>query len=284
MLVTVMFCQAASAEWADWILNASLDGGFEDNTNFGIEKYMRLSDVTTSQSVLVGRYYQLGDYFRLSIAADLKAKEYKRYDGLDNVYSGATVALTHKCGWGLEAPWLRIHSSAGYLSFNEAMRDSWMYNGGLTFGKRFSERFDMLLSYNFIYRNGKNSQGVAGFMGNPFDQVGNKGSVVLSYLLTEQLLASLGDSVYYGDVTSTVEPGDFNTFKSFTKALIRDTTFNRRLGTYRFEALANEFTAGLSYALSGHTSLNVNYTRVDGYASDLHYYDNLVSTSIKYSF
>ncbi|MBF0591632.1 MAG: hypothetical protein HQL02_06040 [Nitrospirae bacterium] len=284
MLVTVMFCQTVSAEWADWILNASLDGGFEDNVNFGVEKYMRLSDLTASQSVLFGRYYQLGDYFRLSIAADLKAKEYKRYDGLDNVYSGATVALTHKCGWGLEAPWIRIHSSAGYLSFDESMRNSLMYNGGLTFGKRFSERFDMLLSYNFIYRDGKNSKGIAGFMDNAFDQVGNKGSVVLNYLLTERLLASLGDSVYYGDVNSTGEPDDFNTVKSFTKALIRDTTFNSRLWTYRFEALANEFTVGLSYALSGHTSLNVSYIRVDGYTSDLHYYDNLVSTNIKYSF
>ncbi|MBF0339018.1 MAG: hypothetical protein HQL05_14465 [Nitrospirae bacterium] len=286
LLVAVVFCQTANAEWADWVLNTTLEGGFEDNISFAVGKDERLSDLIVSPSIVFGRYYQLGDFTRLRIAADMKAKGYKRYDGLNSLSSGIDVSLAHKFGVGREIPWLRVHAFAGYLSVSESVRNSWIYNGGITVGKRLSERFDMLLSYNFIYRNGRESKSgaVEGFMNNPFDQAGSKGAVVLNYLLTERLLASIGDSVYYGGINSTNDPSNFDRFKSFTNALIWDNTFDRRLCTYKFNALVNEFTVGLSYALSGHASVNVNYVRVDGYASDLHYYDNLLYTSVKYSF
>ncbi|MBF0606049.1 MAG: hypothetical protein HQL61_00680 [Magnetococcales bacterium] len=285
LLVAIVFCQTANAEWVDWVLNTTLDAGFEDNINFAVDKDGRLSDLIASPSVVFGRYYQLGDFTRLRIAADVKAKVYKRYDALNSVSSGVDVSLTHKFGVGQDIPWLRLHSFAGYLSVNETVRNSWMYNGGITLGKRFSDRFDMMLSYSFIYRNGRDSKpGVEGFMGNPFDQTGSKGAIVLNYLLTERLLASVGNSVYYGGISSTNDPSDFDSFKSFTKAIIWDKTFKRRLCTYKFNALVNEFAFGLSYALSEHSSVNVNYTRADGYTSDLHYYDNLIFTNIKYSF
>ncbi|MBF0344140.1 MAG: hypothetical protein HQL06_07905 [Nitrospirae bacterium] len=285
LLLVFVFCQTASAEWGEWVLNTSLEGGFEDNINFAIDKNGRLSDIAISPSIVFGRYYQLGDYTRLRIVADLKAKAYKRYDGLDSLSSGVDVAVTHKFGLGQEVPWLRVHSFAGYLAVNESLRNSWLYNGGVAFGKRFSERFDMLLSYDFIYRNGSNNKNVAeGFLGNPFDQVGHKGTLSLSYLLTERLLASLSYSVYSGDITSTNEHNDMLKLANFTKALVWDETFKRHLWTYKLNALSNEFTIGLSYALNGHTSVNVSYIRVDGYTSDLHYYDNLVLTSIKYTF
>ncbi len=273
------------AEWTDKILEADVVTKIEDNINLAFFNSEEKKEVSVVPSLSLGRYYQLGNFLRFRGTVDLEGKVHNKYHGLNSGYVGGTLSLTYKTGLGLYKPWIKIHSSGGYLQVNDTIRDSGLGEAGLTIGKRITERIDLEAAYLYDFREGRGKRtAVPGKSGSVFDQDGHKFSILTNFLVTNKLLVSLGYSIRRGDIASTCNGSIVPEIVGKIRAITSDTSYNKPLCAYRIRSTIQEFSIGMTYALSGHSSLNCNYRYADGRASGLGYYVNTVNFGYSFSF
>jgi len=294
MLLTflIMINSAVSirAEWVDKIIETSIGAEYNDNVNNSYFDSVKKEDYLFLPSVSLGRVYQLGDFTRFSITGDLKGEFYKDIYSLNSGYMGTTLGLSRKLGLGPYKPWLKIHGSGGYLTVNDRIRDSWLFEGGATLGKRILERLDAQIGYLFDYRDGQSGIEVTSDISSDvFDQDGHTGFVRLSYLLLNDLLFSLGYAIRDGDIASTCNSEIAGKVIDSVDAISLDdayyNVFNERpICTYRMRALTHRIALGAVYAIDHHFSVNIRYSYLKGSASGWDYNTNKVNLSLNYSF
>ena len=279
-----------SAEWVDKIIDAGVSAKYDDNVNRSFFSSVEKDDAMVVPSASVGRVYQLADFTRLTATANVKGGIHQEFERLNSVFAGATLAASHKLGVGAYKPWLRVHGSGGYLEVNEEttdLRDGWLFDTGIKIGKRLTDRVDVEAVYLFDYRNGQNAPSVRPeevSSGAVFDMDGHTGSVLSNVLLTNNLLFSLSYSFRHGDIISVCNGPIVATIVDKIDAVSRDLAFEEPLCAYRIRGTTHSFSAGTTYALSSHASINVDYTRTEGEARGLDYSNNLVNISFNYSF
>jgi len=300
----------ASAEWAEKIIDVGVVAQYDDNINrsfyegsvyegpvyggpvYGGPVYggpVKKDDFMLVPSASLGLSYQLADFTRLSATVDVKGEIHKDFDRLNSIFAGTTLAVSQKLGLGPYKPWLRVHGSGGYLEVNDDpnLRDSWLLDTGIKIGKRLTDRVDVEGGYTFDYRNGQNAPSVrpeAVSSGAVFDMDGHTGSVLSNVLLTNSLLLSLGYSFRHGDVASVCNGATVATIVDKIDAVTRDLAFDESLCVYRIRGNTHEFSVGTTYALGNHSSVNVNYTRMEGESQGLDYSNNLVNVSFNHNF
>ncbi len=289
-LLLINFAASARAEWVDKIFETSLGAEYNDNVNNSYFDSVKKEDYLLLPSVSLGRVYQSGDFTRLSVTGDLKGEFYKEIYGLNSGYIGTTLGISRKFGVGPYKPWFKIHGSGGYLSVNDSIRDSWLFETGVTLGKRIFERLDAEIGYRYDYRDGQNGITVTpDIASNVFDQDGHAGFVRFNYLLLNDLLFSLGYSIRDGDVASTCDSETVWIVLDRVDALSKDDAYSnvfngRPTCAYRMRALTHRISLGAVYAISHHFSANFRYSYLDGSASDLNYNVNKLNLSLTYSF
>ncbi len=287
ILLLVSGSGVVNAEWVDKIIDVQALSMYNDNLSHGIVESAERDDMLLIPSLVVGRTYQLADFTRVMTTVNVKGQVHKDFDELNSIFGQAMLAVSHKLGVGPYNPWLRGHVSGGYLEVKDDLRDSWLLDTGIKVGKRLHERIDVEAGYVYDYRDGKDSSSPnPNLPGTVFDQDGHKGSVLSNFLLTNNLLLSLGYSVRHGDIASTCNGEVVETILDKMDAITLDTSYNEDLCTYRVRATVQEFLFGTTYALSGHASLNLNYNRIEGEAAsgDIEYSGNIVNVNVNYSF
>ncbi len=289
-LIVINFSASVRAEWVDKIIETSIGAEYNDNVNNIFIDSSQKEDYLLLPSVSLGRVYQLDNFMRFSITGDLKGKFYKDIYRLNSGYLGTTLGLSRKLGLGPYKPWLKIYASGGYLTVNDRIRDSKLFETGVTLGKRFFERFDAELGYRFDYRDGEDGIAVSpDIPNNVFDQDGHTGFVRFNYLLLSDLLFSLGYAIREGDIDSTcnssANPKALDNVCAISKDDAYDSVFDQRPKcTYKMRALTHRIALGAVYAITNHFSVNFQYSRLEGSASDLDYSVNKMNLSLNYNF
>ena len=300
-----------NAEWVDKIFDGEVVTTYDDNITNAFSDSDEKNEIMFDPSISLGRYYQLGNFTRIRATADIKGNIHDRFNRLNSVFVGATLAASYKMGLGLYKPWLRVHSSGGYLEVNDDLRDSVIFETGLTIGKRIHERVDVQAGYTYDFREGRgntsknldlfgsvfpNTNGhghsdhvqkfamFSDISGSVFDQAGHKLSILSNFLVTNKILISLGYSIRHGDITSTNNGQNSMEVWDDIRAITLDNSYNKPLSTYKIRSTIQEISLGMTYALSGHTSLNLNYNYTDGNASGQSYFANILNIGFNYSF
>ena len=156
LLVTLLFVSANShAEWVEWLANANAQVQYDDNLNRSGFSEDKKDDTSLKAQGNFGRANQINSTLRATITGDLEANIFSDFDKLNSVSLGGTAALRKKLGLGLTVPWLRFAVSAAYLKVDDNLRSGVNLLADLQFGKRFSERFDMVAGVRLAERQGK---------------------------------------------------------------------------------------------------------------------------------
>lgn len=285
LLLLFIYAATVNAEWVDTIIDVGLVTTYDDNLNRAFFSSLEKEDTLFIPTVSVGRMYQLAEFTRARITADAKGQIHADFDRLNNLFGGATLAVSHKLGIGPYKPWFRVHGSAGYLEVpDDDLRDGWLVNSGITVGKRLTDRFDVLVSYLFDFRDSQDGpRSDPEISGAAFDLEGHTGSVLGNFLLTNNLLFSASYSFRHGDISSTCDRATVVMIDEKT-AFTRDTAFDEPLCAYRISGDLHEISFGTTYALSSHAALSVGYHRTEAEAESLEYSNNRINISVNYSF
>ncbi|MBF0518722.1 MAG: hypothetical protein HQK92_03255 [Nitrospirae bacterium] len=284
-LLIIMFSSTSHAEWAEWIIDASLSTQYRDNINYIYIPDEKREDFVTAPAISLGRYYQLGEYTRLRLTADISSEIFGRYHKLDSVVAGPSFVLVQKLGLGHDIPWISLKGSASYLTVDDSNRDSMIYTAVINAGKYFGERIDLQAGYLFTARRGKDLNAAElGASGNVFDLDSQRISLIANFLVAPRLVITPGYFYNTGDFLSSAGAEYIRAIKRFSKANILDDAYGETLWTYKMHGFSHQLLLGASYALTGHLSLNTDYSRVLGRSSGWNYYENIAKFAIMYSF
>jgi len=290
-LLTLSSPVIINAEWVDKIIDAGVVAGYDDNVNRSFFSSVKKDDVMVVPSASAGRVYQLADFTRLAATADVQAEVHNEFDFLNSVFAGTSVSVNHKFGVGPLKPWVKVHGSGGYLQVDDNLRDSWLFDSGITVGKRLTDRVDIAAGYTYDRRESGEGDAVPGtdLPSNVFDQDGHTGSILSNVLVTNSILLSLGYAFRHGDIVSTCDAQIVGMVLDKVDAVTFDTAFEKAFDispscAYRIPGNTHDFSVATVYAFSGHASVNLSYHRVEGEASGLDYSNNRVNVVVNYSF
>ncbi len=288
-LLILFLCNSSGIAWAEWvdkIIDADVIVKYDDNVNLAFFSSLEFDDTMLIPAASFGRVYQWTDRTRLTLTADLEGEFHNTYDKLNSLFGGTTLNINYKFGVGPYKPWLKVYGTGGYLAVDDDLRTSWLFDTGAALGKRFTDRFDMEIGYNFDYRDAENGPPInPEISGETFDRQGHTGSISASFLLTQRVLTSLAYAFRSGDISSTCDGATVATVEEKT-ALTRDTAYNEPMCAYRIDGDVHAIGVGGVFAISSHASINVDYHRMEGKASasSIEYSSNIVNAGVNYSF
>ncbi len=282
-----LFCTSmlSQAEWADWVLEPTVEFRNESNLNLSAFSPDEESDNVLLLALEGGRYYQLGDRSRLRLSADLEVERYDEFDLLNSVAISGNLAVIHKLGVGLKAAWISPYLTYGYMDVKEDIRSGSFGDLGLAAGKHFTERFDMSASLEYSKSNGKPGiQIVPTISSDVFDQNHWTASLQGNFLLTNRLLLLGAVRHFDGDFISACTTGNVGKVLAVedVKAITLDAVFGGCV--YRLDGDGNSASLDLSYATGRHSSLNIGADYLTGKADVLEYQNTIFRASFIYSY
>ncbi|WP_420264906.1 hypothetical protein [Candidatus Magnetominusculus dajiuhuensis] len=284
-LLIIIFPSRLCAEWADWIADVSLSTEYRNNINYMFAYDEKRGDFVTSPAISLGRYYQLGEYTRLRLTADISSEVFGLYHRLDSILAGPSFVLVQKLGIGHEIPWISLKGSASYLTVSDSNRDSVIYTAGINAGGYVSERIDLQAGYLFTARRGKGLKAAEdGASGRVFDLNSHRISLIANFLIAPSLVITPGYSFNTGDFVSSACRDYVSEIKEYSKANTLDNDYGEPMWTYKMHGHSHQLTFGASYALTGHLSLNAGYSYVLGQANGWKYYENIEKFAVMYSY
>lgn len=283
-VVSLCYLTPASAEWVEWIADLGIEAERIDNINNSYFADDEQSDTRITPQLVLGRYFQLSDFNRISLAAQVRATRHQEYDGLDQNHLGASISYRHKFGLGRERPWLLGTLSYTLAGGENDLRDTGSSEFSLAVGKRLSERLDMGLHYGHTEQSGTNSD--------VFTLHRDHLDLSANYLLTPSLLGTLQlgyhDGWYNASVSS--ENMDRVLYYSPNMDYVEDKAFKDNDGnpynTYALEGSGYRVAIRMSYGLSRHSALNLGLQQQRLDAKDTHYSysSNLFAISYNYRY
>ncbi|MDD5287059.1 MAG: hypothetical protein PHD54_14495 [Desulfuromonadaceae bacterium] len=267
-LFLVGFTEAAVAEW-------SLDGGanlvYESNLSYAYDKGDRKADFSLKPFFSVGNYNQLTDNSRFFLSAFFEGDLFTRYERLNTVSGKITAGIKNKMGLGAYTPWITLYGSAGALSSDESIRDSFITTAGLSIGKRLHERVGLQAGYEYEQRASKN------FL---FTQNNNIIHLNLDFLLTDSTSISAGYALRRGDIAAYYKDDSY----SPSPGEVRLNTFNTPMTAEKIRATTHSFSLTAIFALTGNASVSITGERRETVSSGLSYPDDAVRLGISYSY
>ncbi|MFQ5543385.1 MAG: hypothetical protein ACE5FY_03425 [Nitrospiria bacterium] len=268
----------ARSEWVEWIADGEIGYAFNDNMTNGMFDSAKEEEQIFEPSISAGRIYQMTDFTRLALTADVKYQYHKTFSRLDNIAFGSTLGVEHKFGIGPFIPWIRTDLSAARIESRSRFRDGAKYVVGLRVGKRLHERVDLQAGYVFDTRKSDRSR--------VFDLEGHRGIVKASFLMTKWTLFSIGYGLRDGNTVSNCRQEIIDS--GVLSGIIEGTpVLDDALPgcAYKTTSTTQDLAADLSYAFfSGHASFNLGYVYKRSTASKFTYKNNIYRSSLNYSF
>jgi hypothetical protein len=287
MLVAPGLAAPAAAEWVDWIGEARLRFTYDDNVNRSAFPADEENDFLWRPFVRGGRVFQLGEFTRLSLAAEAEGAIYHDWHDLDSVRLGGRAEVEHKLGIGPNQPHLGAHVFLGQLLVDDSRRNSMLVETGYRLAKAFGPRLDASIFGTYRYRDGRSGKVVSpAFDTNVWDQDGFETGALVSYLLLPQLLVSAGYSYFIGDFDSSCTVGNIGTVLSREGTNVKALAVNDVFGgcTYRLGGERHGAYVSLNYGLGDRFSVDLSYRFYQGHARELIYRTNLATVSVLYRY
>ncbi|MBI2381708.1 MAG: hypothetical protein HYV16_13235 [Gammaproteobacteria bacterium] len=277
----------ARAEWVEWLAEAGLSQGHDDNIGLTAFTDDQQSERYWLLEGRAGRYFQFSDRTRLALALEAGHEQFRDFDGLDHERLGALLMLRHKFGVGADVPWLQLYGRQGKVWADDDTRSGWRGELGLRLGMGFGERLDVDLGLSRQrFRADEEGEPHPRFLfpTDVFDSDAWRLRLAGHVLLAQDWLLSLGLEHFDGDfasgcpsrgVTPTVQAERIS-------RIVLDPVFGGC--TYALDATADAATLDLSYALSGHWSVVASWRRQWGESRTLDYRDEQLTAGLLYSF
>lgn len=282
---------------AQWFGQAGASYEFNNNLpNAQLDRDIK-SDSFFRANLSAGQYFQLADYTGLSVSADVGGSHYLRFNDLNNVSYGGTTTLRQKFGLGELAPWLSVSGSAAHYDFEHAPRSGWRYNAAMTVGKRLSERWEVQVGYRYEARRSDQvfnipglttavlhpQEGASAIPGDAFNTDAHSVSLTGLFSVTDRLTAHASYTRREGGITATTLR-NLEVFAA-SESIAVDSAFGNKRYAYRIEAATNLYSAGLSWALNRHSSVNVSYEWIDSSAGQgIAYNSHLAHLNLLYNY
>lgn len=285
----LLLATVSGSAHAEWFYEASAKASYNDNLSNASSSRDIESDAAMEGNFSGGRYWQLTDRAGLAVTADLGGVRQIDFTGLDHLSMGATASLRTKLGLGAEAPWVRIAGTGTRLEYNFGPRDGWRYTLSIEAGKRFGDRLDLHLRYTYDNRLTDRSVDIPflvstfGVHGDAFDTEGHSLNVGGVYTLTDRIALLLDYTRRQGTVTSTTRAN--KEIFDASDAITPDIVFGLDRFAYRVDVDSDIISAGLSWAVNEHASLNAIYTyQNSGGYEDVTYTNNIVTIGLLYAY
>lgn len=286
VLVSISMCMASNAS-AEWYLNTEAKLKHDSNLDNAGSSEDIVSDSALAVSVAGGKFIQLDDNDSLSIQGEFNGEAYNRFHGMDNASLGVNLTLRRKWALGLYAPWSSLSGSAAHLSYNDNIRDGWLYQAQLSGGKRLTERWDVWADILLEKRTADHAVVVdPGFSGAVFDQTSKTLKLNALYAFDNRTYLTLGYQLRHGDVASTIlEDRPAATFDSVMTAVTADPAFGPDAEVYRLTGTTHMLGARISMTFATHFVAGLEYQRQITHAKgDNNYYKSLPVLTLFYSF
>ena len=281
-----MACAPVSATT---LFNAGLDLRYNDNLSNGQLPNDIKDDYFAALQLSGGRYIQLPKAVGVNFIAYAKAEAYQTYRLINSYTLGAQVAIRKKFGLGIQAPVLRASLDVGHLEARDKLRDRWIYQAELSLQKRLGDRLLLGLTYNHTQMEQDNELDIPvlvqlfGIHGNVFDLSSDQLSATLMFRATEQLSLLGGYARRSGGIVASTVP-DINLVSIYQKGAF-DPAFGPGVVAYTIDADSDIYTAGFSWALNPHASLNLDYARRESQADrGFDYTNNIFGARLLYAF
>lgn len=279
---------------AEWFADTEISYTFQDNINHAVFESAEESDQIWNAAVSVGRAYQLNNNTRFFANVRFDGSVHQKFDKLNQLNPGVSLAVQHKFGIGPYQPWIRGSVTTGYIFSSSRIRDGQTATAGFELGKALHERLDLALSYRFDYRNSRNSRIIdpntliaaeiePGKSSAVYDIQGHSVGIQLNALLTQQWLLVLAYNFRDGDIVSSNSPALVPRINSVVDAIAIDDALPG--WAYRAEGKTHRFSVDANYAfLQGHAAFNVGYEYIESHAGPFTYRNNLFRMNVNYSF
>jgi|GEM_PF-6821890 len=288
LLLVVALPQVQAAEWSEWLVNGRYQHFYTENigkTSF--DEVVRSENIHELRFEL-GRVLQVTDSARLRILADLRHQSHRRFDQLDRTDPGLSLGLRNKSGLGPSAWWQELLLSYQEISPDDPLREGHQQSFGLAVGRRFSERFDGVLSWSRVSRDGGTGEPRAVDLTRPtdvFDQSADVLRLQWNTVLSENWLMAASLSRQHGDfdsqcpnsgvtqVVATVNPAalslDVNVFGSCI---------------YRTDGNIDVLDLEWVWNISHHISASLLLRHQDGGGPELGYHNKAAQLEVSYQF
>lgn len=284
--LSLILSSPLSAEWVEYINDASITIAHSDNVNLTAFSNDKLSDTSINPQYTFGRYYQMDNFTRLRLDLGLSANFYNDFNKLNSVDAMGSAIVRHKFGIGPTKPWMRGNLSFGKKEADVVSRDSDLYELGLSTGRRFNERASGQIGISYNKRDGGlGSAVITEIPTNVYDTENTSLSASFGYLLDERSQLSANWTHRNGDFFSACTGDNLSIVidreKDNVKALTKDEVFG--ICAYRAEGSSNALQLQYNYAVSRHSSLNLGYQVIKGEADVLDYDTAIWNASFMYS-
>lgn len=278
-----------SSAAADPIASASLGLDYDDNVANAAGGPDVVDDVAFGAEAAAGWRWMLGERSDLALTANFGGTRQARYTDLDRLETGGTLALHTKLGLGADAPWVKIAGSGGWCDVAFAPRDVWYWRGEAAIGKRFGERLELALAFDYEGRSAGHDVDIPilvrrfGLRGDAYDTQAKSLTLSAVYALSARLSLVAGYTRRSGDVVSTVHI-DREVFEA-SSSITPDPTFGPGRYAYRLGAESNVYDVTLSFALDDHLAIDLGYRHQDSEAyEELAYHNEMLRLALVYAY
>jgi hypothetical protein len=280
----ILLAGAISPAYAERTVEIAAGTEHDNNLSNGQLDRDIKGDSAAWASLSAGQAIEASEGNNLTATGDLISRVFNRFEGLNNLSLGASLADRMKLGLGATAPWIRTFGSIARLQFQNDIRNGWLYRWGLGAGKRVGQRWDLQAEYRFDKRTGENTTGVVPRLsGDVFDQTGHGFLLDGRYSYDDTTLISVGYAWRRGDVVSTTQRN--RTIFLVSTALAKDPTFGDEGYAYKLRATTQTISLGASKEIDRHSSLNAGFQRQVTHATGGNaYYNSVPSVTYLYSY
>jgi hypothetical protein len=270
MLLSMLLCAAGQAR-AEWFYDVRAGGLYDDNLTRAQKAADVRGDGAATLAAAAGWFHAPSGADGITLALEANSEAYARFRGLNLISIGGSAAYRHKFGLGRDLPWAAITISAAHDDYREDIRGGDRLEARLEVGRRLTDNFDGSFGVAADRRLARNDRPVVpGISGKAFDLRGLSVFARAAYDITDRLQLGGRAAVRRGDVESTTRQ-NLDIFLA-SDAIAADPTFGSDFYAYRLRGTTATANATLSWALSGHSSLNLSYAvaRTTAY-DDLNY-------------
>lgn len=238
-LLILLFSSSLTHAGSDTAVNLDASIGLDDNvTRAQLNEDIEHDSFVSITASLVHEAVNF-DTGQIVVNLDLSATEFFDFSGLSNAAAGGGVNYTFSPWASFGAPWFSLDLQYKVQEFDSFLRDSDLFVGTFTFGKRLDDRTDMRAAVMYQSRE---SEGVA------FDTKNTSFFINFDFQLENKMTLYTTYKYQDGDVFSSANQSMVSIYViNEAKAIEFDDVFNGKLA-YRLDGTTQFFTVGLNIA------------------------------------
>jgi len=276
---------AEQGEWVEWIADAQFLYASIDNLNLSAFSDDTHSDEQLALSGIVGRFYQLNGFTRMSFILELDVEEYQNFDSMDNTQLGANFGVRHKFGLGFYQPYLQFNANYRHKEIEWDANSTDILFSSLELGQHINNQLSLAASFDFTSTKGKAGPVIVPELSSDvFDQSYIHLTFFVDYIISQDWLLSASYARRQGDFQSSCSKGNVAKVLEVEKviAITKDDIFGGCV--YKLDGGSNIYSASLSYSLTSHSGINFIMEHYQGKADVLDYHKTSYLLSFNYRY